>query len=97
MMRRAAAVAGTCVAALLVLAVTTVGALIGLNAECNGAASECPRSDTYRWTRVALPPAVLLILAAGAIVAVRRRSVRPLLLACGAAIVFVVATGAALG
>ena len=43
MMRRAAAVAGTCVASLLVLAVTTVGSLIGLNAECNGAVSECPR------------------------------------------------------
>jgi hypothetical protein len=96
MTRRAAGVVGAATFALGILAVATIGSLIGLNAECNGAAGECPRSDAYRWTLLLSPVAVLAILVAAAIVSVRRRSVRPLLLACGAAIVLEYAADSAL-
>jgi ABC-type antimicrobial peptide transport system permease subunit len=96
-MRRTAEIAGTVAFAFGVFIVTTVGALVGLNAECNGAASECPRSTPYRATLVVSPVAVLAILIVGAIVARRARSLQPLLLACGAAIVFDAVTDSALG
>jgi hypothetical protein len=91
-MRRATAVVGTATLAILIFGDTAVGSLIGLNAECNGAASECPRSSAYRATLLAAPVAVLVILVAGAAVAARRRSVYPLLGACGAAIVLDIVT-----
>jgi hypothetical protein len=96
-MRRTAEIAGTVTFAFGIFVVTTAGALVGLNAECNGAASECPRSTAYRATLVASPVAVLAILVAGAILARRQRSLQPLLLACGAAIVFDAVTDSALG
>jgi hypothetical protein len=91
--RRAAAVAGAAILSLLILAVTAVGSLVGLNAECNGAASECPRSTAYRATLIGTPITVLVVVVSGAVVAVRRRSVYPLLGACGAAIVFDIVAG----
>jgi hypothetical protein len=44
-------------AAILLLAATTLASLIALNAERNGSAAECPRSDAYRGTLLALPEA----------------------------------------
>jgi hypothetical protein len=96
-MRRTAEIAGTVVFAFGIFIVTTGGALVGLNAECNGAASECPRSTAYRATLLVSPVAVLAILVAGAIVARRYRSLQPLLLACGAAIVLDAVVDSALG
>lgn len=96
-MRRTAEIAGTVVFALGIFVATTVGALVALNAECNGAASECPRSTAYRATLVVSPIAVLTILVAGAILARRHRSLQPLLLGCGAAIVLDAVVDSALG
>jgi hypothetical protein len=87
-MRRAAEIAGTVAFAVGIVGVNTIGSLVGLNAECNGAAGECPRSDAYRWTLLLSPVFVLAILVTGAILSGRRRSLRPLLVGCGAAIVF---------
>ena len=87
-MRRTVEVAGTAFFALTIFLVTTIGALVGLNAECNGSASECPRSTAYRATLVVSPVVVLAMLVAGAILSARRRSLQPLLLTCGAALVF---------
>jgi hypothetical protein len=83
--------------AFVILGVTSIGALIGLNAECNGGAGECPRSTAYRATLLAAPVVVLTILVVGATFAARRRSVQPLLLACGLAIVFDAVADSALG
>ncbi len=52
-MRRWLHVLLTVAAGLLILAVLTIGALIGLNAECNGAG--CPRSDAWRAGVIAIP------------------------------------------
>ena len=83
-MRRRLQIVGTVALALLLLAVVTIGALIGLNAECNGAADECPRSDAYRWTLIALPVVTLVLLLAGAVWAARRRALWPIVLAVAA-------------
>jgi hypothetical protein len=96
-MRRTAEIAGTTAFAFGIFIVTTVGALIGLNAECNGAGSECPRSTAYRATLLVSPFAVLAILVAGAVLARRHRSLQPLLLTCGAAIVLDAVIDSALG
>jgi len=72
------------VAGLALLAGLTIGALIGLNAECNGAG--CPRSDAFRVGLFAIPMSAGLLLVAGAAWTLRRRSVRPLVLAEAAAI-----------
>ena len=96
-MQRTAEIAGTVVFAFGIFVVTTVGALVGLDAECNGGAGECPRSTAYRSTLVLSPIAVLAILVAGAILARRQRSLQPLLLACGAAIVLDAVADSALG
>jgi hypothetical protein len=69
------------VSAVVLLAVITVAALIGLNAECNGAAGECPRSDAYRGALIALPVASFVLLLAGGVWSLRRRAVAPLVLA----------------
>src|SRR5712691_4883412 len=71
----------TCASAVLLLAVITVGALIGLNAECNGGAGECPRSDAYRWTLLVFPVFSLVLLVAGVVWSLRRRALWPLVLA----------------
>ena len=96
-MRRAAEIGATVVFALAIFVVTTVGSLIGLNAECNSGPPVCPRSTAYRWTLLLSPAAVLTILVAGAIISARRRSLRPLLLGCGAGIVFDAVSDSALG
>ena len=51
-------------AGLFILAVITIAALIGLNAECNGA--DCPRSDVWRATVVATPVATAILVLVGA-------------------------------
>ena len=97
MTRRAAEIAGTATFAFGIFAVTTIGAVVGLNAECNGAAGECPRSAAYRGTLLLAPIVVLALLAAGAILSARRRSLQPLLLTCGAALVLDAVADSALG
>ena len=74
-------IVATLASAVLLLAVASVASLIGLNAECNGAADECPRSDAYRWTLVAFPVVALVLLVAGTVWSVRRRALWPLVLA----------------
>lgn len=97
MTRRAVEIGGTAFFALSIFLVTTVGALIGLNAECNSGPPVCPRSTAYRWTLVTSPVVVLAVLVAGAILSARRRSLQPLLLACGTALVFDAVADSALG
>ena len=79
-------IVATLASTVLLLAVVTVGALVGLNAECNGAADQCPRSDAYRGTLLAFPVLALVLLVAGALWAARRRALWPLVLAEGAVI-----------
>jgi hypothetical protein len=67
--------------AAVLLAAITAAALIGLNAECNGSAGECPRSAAYRGALLADPVVALVLLLVGAIWSVRQRTVRPLVLA----------------
>ena len=74
-------IVATLASAVLLLAVASVASLIGLNAECNGAADECPRSDAYRGTLLAFPVVALVLLLAGAVWAARRRALWPLVLA----------------
>ena len=80
--------------AVVLLVVLTVGSLIGLNAECNGAG--CPRSDAYRYTLVSFPIAAALLLAAGAAWSILRRRLWPLVLAEAAALAAVALAGAVL-
>ena len=93
--------AGTCVAARCSSSRSRQSSsLIGLNAGMQRCRErECPRSDTVPLdARLRLPRRGTAILAAGTFVAVRRRSVRTSsCLRRGAAIVFVLATGAILG
>ena len=96
-MRRAAEIGGTVVFAIGIFVVTTVGSLIGLNAECNSGppvsaarrltARRCS-SRRSRSSRSWSP---------GADFSARRRSLQPLLLTCGAAIVFDAVADSALG
>jgi hypothetical protein len=78
-MRRALEIIGAVATALILLAVITIGALIGLNAECNS--GDCPRSDGYRAALLAVPPTVAIVLVAGAAWSIRRRRLYPLALA----------------
>jgi hypothetical protein len=87
-MRRWLHVLLTVAAGLLILAVLTIGALIGLNAECNGAG--CPRSDAWRAGVIAIPVTAAILLLVGATWSVVSRKLRPLVLA-EAAVVAVVA------
>ena len=66
-------------AAFLIPAVTTIGALIGLNAECNG--GDCPRSDAWRAGVIAMPVTAAILLLVGATWSVVSRKLRPLVLA----------------
>src|SRR6476619_4605779 len=66
-------------AGLFILGAVTIAALIGLNAECNGA--DCPRSDAWRATVVATPVATAILLLGGATWSGSSRRLRPLVLA----------------
>src|SRR5690348_9737767 len=79
-------IVATLASAVVLFAVVTISSLVGLNAECNGAAGECPRSDTYRATLLAFPVLTLVLLVAGALWAARRRALWPLALAEAAVI-----------
>jgi uncharacterized protein (TIGR03382 family) len=78
----------------LLLAATTVASLIALNAECNGA--DCPRSDAYRNTVLAIPITAALLLMGGAVWSVRRRRLWPLVLAQAAVLAVAALTDAVL-
>jgi hypothetical protein len=80
--------------AVLLLAVTAIGSLIGLAAECTGSTTECPRSLAYRGTLVAMPLAVAILLLGGSGWSIRKRTVRPLILAEAAALLLVALTDA---
>jgi hypothetical protein len=67
--------------AAMLIAAITAASLIGLNAECNGSGAECPRSAAYRGVLLADPVVALALLLVGAIWALRRRTLRPLILA----------------
>jgi hypothetical protein len=92
--RRFSAVLAVAGAVVLLLGVT-VAALIGLEAECNGAG--CPRSDAYRGTLLAMPLATAAVLVTGAVWSIRERTLRPLLLAEAAALGLLAVIGAVLG
>jgi hypothetical protein len=66
-------------AGLFILAGITIAALIGLNAECNGA--DCPRSDVWRATVVATPVVTAILLLVGATWSALTRKLRPVVLA----------------
>ena len=70
-----------CSFGVLLFAGTAAASLVALNAECNGSDSECPRSAAYRGVVLANPVVALVVLLCGAVWAVRRRTVRPLVLA----------------
>src|SRR5262245_43786607 len=76
---RALRVLGVALSALLLVTLVTAAAMIGLNAECNGAG--CPRSDVYRFTIVPGPVATLVALATGTAWSIFRRRIWPLVLA----------------
>ena len=80
-------------AGLFILAVVTIAALIGLNAECNGA--DCPRSDAWRATVVATPVATAILLLVGATWSAITRKLRPLVLAEATVLALVALLGVA--
>jgi hypothetical protein len=84
---RALCVLGVAASALLLLALVTAAALIGLNAECNGAG--CPRSDGYRFGIIAAPVVTFVLLVAGTAWSILRRRVWPLVLAEAASVAVV--------
>ena len=90
---RALRVLGVALSALLLLGLITLAALIGLNAECNGA--DCPRSDAYRYSIVAGPVATLVLLVAGTVWSIVRRRLSPLVLAEAASLAVVALLDAA--
>jgi hypothetical protein len=94
MMRRALEIVAAIGAAVIVFGVTSVGALIGLEAECSGA--DCPRSDAYRGALLAVPPTMAVLLLGGAVWSMRTRRLRPLVLAEAAALGVAVLIDAAL-
>lgn len=67
--------------AAVLLAAITAASLIGLNAECNGSGAECPRSAAYSGVLLADPVVTFTVLLVGAAWALRRRTIRPLILA----------------
>jgi uncharacterized membrane protein YoaK (UPF0700 family) len=67
--------------AVLLLAATTLAALIGLSAECTGSTEDCPHSDTYRGVLLTVPVVAALLLVAGTAWSIRRRTLSPLALA----------------
>ena len=80
-------------AGLFILAGITIAALIGLNAECNGA--DCPRSDAWRATVVATPVATAILLLVGATLSAITRKLRPLVLAEAAVLALLALVGIA--
>jgi len=84
------------IAAVVLLAGTTVAVLIGLNAECTGSTDDCPHSDAYRYTLLSLPIAGAILLLGGTAWAIRRRTLRPLVLAEAAFLAVVALTDAVL-
>ena len=80
-------------AGLFILAGITIAALIGLNAECNGA--DCPRSDAWRTTVVATPMATAILLLVGAAWSALTRKLRPLVLAEAAVLALLALVGIA--
>ena len=82
--------------AAVLLAVITAASLIGLDAECNGSSAECPRSAAYRGALLADPVFALVLLLGGAVWAIRRRTLRPLVLAEAAVLAVSALVGAAL-
>jgi hypothetical protein len=68
-------------AAVLLLAATTFASLIGLSAECTGSTADCPHSDVYRGALLATPIAAAILLVGGTAWSIRRRTLRPLVLA----------------
>jgi hypothetical protein len=83
-------------AALVLLLGTTAAVLIGLNAECNGPTTDCPHSDAYRYTALALPVAAAVLLAGGTAWSILRRSLRPLVFAEAGVLGVVTLVGAVL-
>jgi hypothetical protein len=81
-------------AGLFILGAVTIAALIGLNAECNGA--DCPRSDAWRATVVATPVATAILLLGGATWSGISRKLQPLVLAEGAVLALLALVGVAL-
>ncbi len=79
---------------MILLAATAIASLIGLSAECTGSTSDCPRSEAYRDTLVAMPLATAALLVGGVAWSIRRRTVKPLILAEAAALVLVALTDA---
>ena len=84
-------------AAVGLLAATTFAALIGFSAECTGSTADCPRSDAYRGTLLAMPLAAGVMLVAGAAWSFRRRSPRPLVLAEAGVLALAAIVGSFLG
>jgi hypothetical protein len=84
-------------AALLLLAATTFASLVGLTAECTGSTADCPRSDAYRGTLVAMPLLSAVLLLAGSAWSVREQSLRPLVLAEAGVLALAAVVGMALG
>jgi hypothetical protein len=80
-------------AGLVILGAVTIAALIGLNAECNGA--DCPRSDAWRATVVATPVATAILLLGGATWSGISRKLQPLVLAEAAVLALVALVGVA--
>jgi len=96
-MRRWLTVLAAVAGALVLLSGITVAALVGLNAECNGGASECPRSDAYRYTLLMTPIASAIVLLAGAAWGIRTRRLWPLVLAEAVVLAAFALVGVALG
>jgi hypothetical protein len=91
--RRVVLTVGALVSAVALLLAVTAASLIGLNAECNGAAGECPRSDAYRFSLLAMPIAAAIVLVVGGVFCVRKRALWPLFLAEAAVLAIDALTG----
>src|SRR5262249_45914546 len=96
-MRRWLTVLAVVVGALALLSGITVAALVGLNGECKGAASECPRSDAYRYTLLMTPIGSAIVLLLGATSGIRTRTLWPLVLAEAVVLAAFTLVGVALG
>jgi hypothetical protein len=85
------------VGALALLAGITVAVLVGLNAECTGSTSDCPRSDAYRYTLVVTPLVAAVVLLVGGPWGIRARRLWPLVLAEAVVLAAFSLVGVALG
>jgi hypothetical protein len=84
-------------AAVMLLAATTFAALVGLTAECTGSTADCPPSDAHRGTLIAMPLLSAVLLVVGAAWSIRRRSIRPLVLAEACVLAVAAVVGSLLG